>query len=366
MSLVVLRAFRIEDADDVAAGCADPVTQRFLPLLPSPYTRADALWWVTEGVRAVAARGARAYALADPHTDRLLGAGGLTPIHPGTAEAGYWVAPWARGRGVARAALRAMVAEAFRAEVHRVELRTQITNTPSQRVAIACGFVREGILRAGGPTREGGRGDRILWSRLVTDPDRPSPRQLPDLPGYGTTAGPALTDAVIRLRPLCLTDLDDTYRLRSLPEAVATSVPPERPARAEVERRLMWAEAEWLAGDRVSLAIRTADADRYAGEIGLYYWNPRTQEAMIGYTLLPEYRGRGFATRAVRLLTEWAFAHTDIARVIAGTLPSNVASQRVLERAGFVREGYQRARLPGPDGARTDDVLFGLVRPGSA
>jgi hypothetical protein len=30
----------------------------------------------------------------------------------------------------------------------------------------------------------------------------------------------------------------------------------------------------------------------------------------------------------------------------------------VLQRAGFVREGYQRARLPGPDGGRIDDILF--------
>ena len=36
---VVLRPFRTEDADDVAAGCNDPLTQRFLPLLPGPYTR---------------------------------------------------------------------------------------------------------------------------------------------------------------------------------------------------------------------------------------------------------------------------------------------------------------------------------------
>jgi RimJ/RimL family protein N-acetyltransferase len=55
------------------------------------------------------------------------------------------------------------------------------------------------------------------------------------------------------------------------------------------------------------------------------------------------------------------FAETAIARLIAGTLPTNRGSQRVLEKAGFTREGYQRSRLPGPNGTRTDDVQFVLL-----
>ncbi|OON32008.1 hypothetical protein BSA16_08115, partial [Micromonospora sp. Rc5] len=46
------------------------------------------------------------------------------------------------------------------------------------------------------------------------------------------------------------------------------------------------------------------------------------------------------------------------ARVWAGTRPENAASQRVLERAGFTREGLLRGRLPGPDGTRVDSVQY--------
>jgi RimJ/RimL family protein N-acetyltransferase len=56
----------------------------------------------------------------------------------------------------------------------------------------------------------------------------------------------------------------------------------------------------------------------------------------------------------------WAFAETGIARVIAGAMPSNVGSQRVLEKAGFHREAYLRSRLPGVSG-RIDDVQFVLL-----
>jgi RimJ/RimL family protein N-acetyltransferase len=82
---------------------------------------------------------------------------------------------------------------------------------------------------------------------------------------------------------------------------------------------------------------------------------------MIGYSQLPAWRGRGYTTRAAQLLSLWVFAETDVARLIAGTLPTNLGSQRVLEKAGFTREGYLRSRLPGPDGQRIDDVQFVLL-----
>ena len=357
-----LRPLREDDADDLAAGCSDPLTQRFLPLLPSPYTRQDARWWISEGAPAANAAGGAAYAIADATTGRLLGGGGYHRVREGAAEMGYWVAPWARGRGVATAAARAIAADAFSRGIGRLGLRTERENTPSQRVAIAAGFTREGVERGGGLRRTGDRHDLIVWGRLATDPAGPSRRVLPDLPGRGRGgAGGELADGVVTLRPLRAADAADTYRLRSLPDVVATSVPPLAPERAAIERLCANAESAWLAGERADFAIRDPETGAFAGEIGLYYWEPNTQQAMVGYSLLPQWRGRGLATRAVRLVAAWAFERVGIVRAIAGTAPDNVGSQRVLERAGFVREGYQRSRLPGPDGTRIDDLLYALV-----
>ncbi|MFD2351764.1 GNAT family N-acetyltransferase [Nonomuraea ferruginea] len=85
---------------------------------------------------------------------------------------------------------------------------------------------------------------------------------------------------------------------------------------------------------------------------------------MIGYSLLPEFRGRGLMTRAVRLLSDWAFAHTSLHRLVAGTDAANLESQAVLERAGFVREGVRPEFFPQPDGSRTDEVSWLRLRPG--
>ncbi len=358
---MVLRHYRTDDAEDLAAGCDDPLVRRFVPAMPSPYTRQDALAWINDSSPPATA-GNFAFAFADPQTDRLLGGGGLRRFAELTAEVGYWVAPWARGRGVATSAARLLTAHAFEQGVERITLRTEWENTSSQRVALAAGFTREGVQRLGGASRDGSRHDLIVWTRLHTDPVGPTKRVLPDLPGSRTSGRGQLSDGVVTLVPLGPDDIDDTYTLRSLPDIIATSVPPQAPDRARIERTCTRAEAGWLAGERAYFTIRDAATSAYAGEIGFYYWEQSTGQAMIGYSMMPEWRGKGYATRAARLVTSWGFDVVGVPRVIAGTAPENLGSQRVLERAGFVREGYQHSRLPGPNGTRIDDILYAQVR----
>lgn len=353
---VRLRLYRDTDADDLATGCDDPLTRRFLPHLPMPYTEVDAHWWITEGSAATWARGGAAYAIADPATDRLLGGIGVDQVSPTRAqgEVGYWVGPWARGRGVATAATSALAGQALAHGFARLELLTELENVASQRVALGAGFQREGVRRGAGAQPGGARHDLVVWARLATDPPGPAPRLLADLPG-GT-----LTDGVITLRPLTAADAEFVHRLQTLPDVVATSVPPVAPERAEIELRCARAPGRWLSGERADLIILDAASGTPAGEIGLYYQEPQTGQAMIGYAMLPDWRGRDYPTRAARLVAGWAFDVAGIARLIAGTLPTNLGSQRVLEKAGFHREGYLRGRLPGLAGQRLDDVLFGL------
>ncbi len=77
-------------------------------------------------------------------------------------------------------------------------------------------------------------------------------------------------------------------------------------------------------------------------------------------------RGRGFTTRALRLVAEWAFTHTDLERLELGHKVGNVASGRAAERAGFTAEGRLSGRLPNPDGTRSDELTYALTRPAEA
>jgi RimJ/RimL family protein N-acetyltransferase len=259
----------------------------------------------------------------------------------------FRVEPRARRRGVATAAVRELSRSLLAGGLDRLELRVPWDDPAAQRVALAAGYTREGV-RRGDP-------ESLVYSRLAGDPDEPAPRQLPDLPGG------ELSDGVITLRPLGPRDADFYAEIHNVPDVIATSVPPEPKQADEIHRRCARAEAHWLAGDRADLVILESATGARAGEIGLYYQEPPTGQAMIGYSMLPAYRKRGFTSRAAQLLALWVFAETGIARLIAGTLPTNLGSQRVLEKAGFTREAYLRSRLPGPEGTRLDDVQFVLL-----
>ena len=74
----------------------------------------------------------------------------------------------------------------------------------------------------------------------------------------------------------------------------------------------------------------------------------------------PAARGRGVATRAVRLIARWAFAELRLARLELTCAPDNDAAQRVAERCGFTREGVLRSHMPFK-GGRRDTVVFGLL-----
>jgi RimJ/RimL family protein N-acetyltransferase len=92
----------------------------------------------------------------------------------------------------------------------------------------------------------------------------------------------------------------------------------------------------------------------------LHHLDAEREIVEIGYWVLPHARRRGLATRIARVLAEHAF-DLGVRRVAAYVNVGNVASERVLERAGFTREGVIRS-MPKPGGVRrVDKTLFSLL-----
>src|SRR5262245_49887039 len=165
----VLRPPMESDAPTVARACDDPVTAHFIPLMPSPYGLADAMFYLTEVVPAAWKAGGAEFAIADSR-DELVGVVGLKPPDRlGNGEVGYWVAPWARGRGVASAAVRTITAWAFSRGVPRIEILADVENIGSQKVAMASGYRSEGVLRGAERHRDGSRRDLAQFARLAGD-----------------------------------------------------------------------------------------------------------------------------------------------------------------------------------------------------
>jgi RimJ/RimL family protein N-acetyltransferase len=105
-------------------------------------------------------------------------------------------------------------------------------------------------------------------------------------------------------------------------------------------------------------AIVHADTGEFFGSV---HWRLVDQgNVQMGYWVKPEARGRGIASRALRLLSEWAVAKVPTERVQLLTEPENAASQRVAENAGFRRECVLRSYLV-VRGNRRDGVMFSLL-----
>ncbi len=81
----------------------------------------------------------------------------------------------------------------------------------------------------------------------------------------------------------------------------------------------------------------------------------------MGYWLAEPLWGRGFTTRAVTAASDWAFDNYKVVRIFATAFSHNVASMRVLEKAGFEREGILR-RSAIKNGVILDQVMYAKVR----
>jgi len=112
-------------------------------------------------------------------------------------------------------------------------------------------------------------------------------------------------------------------------------------------------------GRLLALAALDAETGGVVGGGTLHHLDAERRIVELGYWLFGPARGRGVATRTARLLAEHAFS-LGVERVAAYVNVGNEPSERVLERAGFTREGVVRS-LPKPDGRRVDKTLFSLL-----
>lgn len=84
------------------------------------------------------------------------------------------------------------------------------------------------------------------------------------------------------------------------------------------------------------------------------------QTASLGYWAGVHFAGHGYITAAVRAVVRYAFEELELHRVEAACQPDNIASTRVLLKAGFTQEGQARAYLK-IAGQWRDHLLFGIV-----
>ena len=172
---------------------------------------------------------------------------------------------------------------------------------------------------------------------------------------------PTLHTDRLRLRPFADADAEALYALQSNAHVLRfwDSPPWSEPARAErfiATCRLMAEE-----GSGARQAIDRVSDGAFLGWCSLARWNPDYHGAAMGYCLGEAAWGQGYATEAAGAVLRWAFETLDLNRVQAETDTRNVASARVLEKRGFVREGTLREDCV-VNGDVSDSWVYGLLR----
>jgi RimJ/RimL family protein N-acetyltransferase len=199
-------------------------------------------------------------------------------------------------------------------------------------------------------------GDAAVFARLRSDGGEPIAAQFPRLPPGG------LGDGTVTLRALLPEDVDEYAEAEQDPLTVSTGFTDTAPDATELARTCDRAGLEWLVGPLARLAVIDDATGAVAGSVQIRLVGP-PRVGGIGYVVHPAFRGRGYTTRALRLLVPWAFGAAGFTRLELGAKASNIASQRAAERAGFEPDGVRAARLRNPDGRFSDEVRYALVNP---
>jgi RimJ/RimL family protein N-acetyltransferase len=164
----------------------------------------------------------------------------------------------------------------------------------------------------------------------------------------------------LRLRPVTEPDLDALDEMFADPASIGEFnwggfVDPGRWRRRHAENGL-------LAEDRSVLIVELAGES-----LGFVTWarieagSKAAYSYEVGISLWPDARGRGHGTTAQLTLARYLFAHAPTNRIQAFTEVDNIAEQRALEKAGFVREAVLKSRVF-RDGEWRDEVLYRMLR----
>jgi ribosomal-protein-alanine N-acetyltransferase len=99
----------------------------------------------------------------------------------------------------------------------------------------------------------------------------------------------------------------------------------------------------------------------FAGTISFHSLSVKNSVGELGYWMTSSMRGKGIATTAARMLTDYGFATIGFKRVEALVDKENVASLKLLESAGYQREGLLRNKITRDDGRQVDMYLFAAI-----
>ncbi|MXV51332.1 GNAT family N-acetyltransferase [Pedobacter sp. HMF7647] len=109
---------------------------------------------------------------------------------------------------------------------------------------------------------------------------------------------------------------------------------------------------EWLVGQNAKpqtsyiFCLDLVDTNQFIGLIALNIGKPNYKTAEVWYKIHLDHWGQGYASEALTKLLDFSFNEIKLHRIEAGCAVENIASSKVLEKVGMIREGIKRKKLP--------------------
>jgi RimJ/RimL family protein N-acetyltransferase len=171
---------------------------------------------------------------------------------------------------------------------------------------------------------------------------------------------PTLSHSEVTLRPLREEDIDAIYQACQDPTIPAFTRVPSPYDREMAEEFVRGCDISYRNHQGIVFAMEKDG--NFAGTIGLHSINLSDHCAEVGYWVEKSHRGSGLCTAATKTLLEFALEIMGFRRIEGLADYNNIASQRVMERAGMTRDALLRNRVTKPNGDQIDMVLFSMVK----
>ncbi|MFM2231278.1 MAG: hypothetical protein RL607_2536 [Bacteroidota bacterium] len=178
---------------------------------------------------------------------------------------------------------------------------------------------------------------------------------------YSFTPFPVLTTSRLVLRRVRESDWPELLALRGDPEVMRYIPRPlvTTPEQAREHFTMIDTKIEENLG--INWAITRHGEDKLLGVLGHYRLQPENFRSEIGYMLLPEAQGQGIVPEAVTAILKYGFEHMQLHSVEAVIDPENGASEKVVQKLGFVKEAHILENEYF-DGRFWDTVIYSLLK----
>ncbi len=223
-------------------------------------------------------------------------------------------------------------------------------NLPTVAAALKLGLVPCGLITSKDP---GGTDiDVVVLNYSSTEP---GPVSFTPFPQKG------LSDGMLTLR--ISTRPDGARMFQDHYDSVTRfwSIYPDIPF-SQFDKDCRLANLYWLLGKKMMLSIFENKTQELIGRISLRpVVPPRVGD--VGYGVFSGFRGKGYASQALKMLSGWLMTDGGFNRLELGVKPENIASKKVALKAGYVLEGISKSRLINQDGTFSDQLSYVKTNP---